>query len=373
MNASDIIRQTAQALYMAGHFKGAESTIGLLVAAHEAQVDPNAHNVRSVEVTNIMAAETMLSTDGNWMPRLRDAHVFAFGWPNKSTQISETHQVFSDGKWHVTGDWWIGMVGNGPFVAKHRRGGVDRALVAFPRLHPRKNYYGKYTLIGSQRNWGHWMHDHMGIIAAARALPDAHERKLVFGMLTPKQRNCLHLADVRDDEMIELPCSVGGGTSTYFEDLAVPSGMSFRQRADNVRMWARKTASIGPSPSKVYISRSDGRVANKADVDALFRAHGYDVIEDIAARPIREQMRIFVNATHLAWSFGADAVAAAMCGLDTRAVVLHPTFRHGREHDEWTAMDFGLRILPVFGSEVDSLEEPCIYNLDSIAHALEAR
>jgi capsular polysaccharide biosynthesis protein len=278
--------------------------------------------------------------------------------------------VFTNVIWHVSGDWWKGMVGNGPFIARNRSGGMDRALVSFPTPNPCRHLYGKYTLIGSQRNWGHWIHDHLGIIAAARALPDAHERNMVFGMLTDKQRECLRLADVRDDEIVELQCGVGTGTATWFEDLAVPSGISFRARADNVRTWARKAADLGCSRPKVYVSRTDGRVANKESVDALFRVSGYDVIEDIALRPIREQLRIFTQAEHLAMSYGADAVAAAMCGLDTHVVTLTPTFRSNL-YD--TSMDFGPKARMVYGSEVYRLEEPCTFDLDAIAHAIDSR
>jgi hypothetical protein len=381
-NAIDIMRSTAQALYTAGHLKEGTAVAGLLAAALEARVYPEAHNVMSVQVADIMGSADLLCTDGARMPRVRDAIVYAFGWPNRSTGISETHQVFSSGisethrvfsagKWLVSGDWWRGMVGNGPFLAHHRgKDGRDRALVSFPHLRHAKHYYGKHTLIGSQLNFGHFIHDHIGVIAAARALPDAHERTLVFGMLSEKQRECVKLAGVLDDEIIELQCSVGAGSTAYFEDLAVPTGVSFRRRSDNVRSWARGPAVEGTFPRKVYVSRTDGRVANKADVDALFKAHGYDVIEDIARRPIREQMSMFGQVTHLAWSFGADAVAAAMCGLDTHAVVLQPTFRTNI-YD--TTMDFGPRVRPVYGSEVNRLEEPCTYDLDAIARVIESR
>jgi hypothetical protein len=176
------------------------------------------------------------------------------------------------------------------------------------------------------RNFGHWLLDYVPQVVAlsAAAFPSVY---LLPAPLRSFHRATLELAGIRPDQMVAWDGSpVAGGRVVLFESDGRAGGRPLSALLGLHRLLAAGASAPPRRTRRIYVSRRDAGpqrqwVSNELEVEALFRARGFEVVV-MEGCSLDEQVRMFRDALVVAGISGAGLADILFSSPDTHLILL---------------------------------------------------
>lgn len=177
------------------------------------------------------------------------------------------------------------------------------------------------------RNFGHWLLDYVPqVVALSATAPDAVY--LLPSPLRGFQRATLELIGIRPDQMLAWDGSpVAGDRVVLFESDGRAGGRPLSALLEMHRRLATGAPAAGLRRTRrIYVSRRDAGpqrqwVSNEPEVEALFKARGFDVVV-MDGCPLDDQVRMFRDAGVVAGVSGAGLADILFSSPDTHLILL---------------------------------------------------
>ena len=139
---------------------------------------------------------------------------------------------------------------------------------------------------------------------------------------TPYERECLHLLGIDPDRLVDT--RPWGVAVTAREVIAANNQPMFTPSPENLMLLRRRFCPDGwrGGRKRLFVSRRGRRrVRNEADVRAVLRRFGFEVVEDVP-RPVSEQIRLFGEASVVVGPHGSGLTNLLWCTPGTRVLEL---------------------------------------------------
>jgi capsular polysaccharide biosynthesis protein len=268
--------------------------------------------------------------DGQNVSLIQHAWAYGSAAPKSLYALSAANELLIEG-----GHWARGMAGKCFLRHLEDDGACQIDLADYPLL---GRHEEPALLIGSPNNWGHWVADHLPLLAHLDLHPDLSGRKLVMHELHPMHRECLDLLGINLSRVIETTANPAPRGRHIFNQLAIPGNIPLPLGYAYIRkrLFANLEGEAG-GPERVYLSRAKfeprHRVFNEEEVQDLFRRRGFAIVHP-ETLSVRETLDLMQSADIVAMQLGAGFGNAPLARPDAVQIHLLPDILLNRIDDD---------------------------------------
>jgi capsular polysaccharide biosynthesis protein len=256
----------------------------------------------------------------------QDVNLLLHGWAYGNKAPKSLYALSSANEVQIDALHWAKAMEGKCFLERVEDDGACRINLAdYPLL---DRFDEPALLFGSPNNWGHWIADHLPLLAYLDLFPGLGERRLVMHSLSPMHRESLDLLGIDASRIIEATSYPVLKGRHVFSQLAVPGRvpLSFGYAYIRQRLYAHLEQKSG-GPDRVYLTRAKlaprHRVYNEEEVQDLLRRRGFAIVHP-ETLSVRETLQLLQGADILIGQLGAGFGNAPLARPDAALIYLLP-------------------------------------------------